>query len=120
MKALLIIAHGSRRQASNDEVHSIAAQIREHGQHEFDIVESAFLELASPLIPEGIDKCVALGASEIIVSPYFLNSGKHVTEDIPNIITQVKLAYPDIAIHVTRHVGSSPIMLDLILTTASE
>ncbi|MAX50520.1 MAG: cobalamin biosynthesis protein CbiX [Methylophaga sp.] len=119
MKALLIIAHGSRRQASNDEVKKIATQIREHGQHDFDMVESAFLELAYPLIPEGIEHCVKSGAKQIVVSPYFLNSGKHVTEDIPEIIADVKAAHPDIIIEVTPHVGSSPIMLDLILQTAS-
>lgn len=119
MKALLIIAHGSRRQQSNEEVINIANKIKAYKQHDFDIVEPAFLELARPLIAEGIEQCVKSGAKEIVVSPYFLNSGKHVTEDIPNIIAEVKAAHPDIIIEVTPHVGSSPIMLDLILKTAS-
>lgn len=119
MKALLIVAHGSRRQQSNDEVINIANQLRSYKQHGFDIVEHAFLELATPQIADGIEQCVKSGAKEIVVSPYFLNSGKHVTEDIPNIIAEVKTAHPEIIIKVTPHVGSSPIMLDLILKTAS-
>ncbi|WP_330109886.1 CbiX/SirB N-terminal domain-containing protein [Methylophaga thalassica] len=120
MKALLIIAHGSRRHQSNDEVTNIAKQIRTYEEHDFDIVESAFLELAETLIPTGIERCIKSGAKEIIVVPYFLNSGTHVTKDIPEIISAQKSLYPDINITLTRHLGASPVMLDLILQTASD
>ncbi|MEC9314794.1 MAG: CbiX/SirB N-terminal domain-containing protein, partial [Pseudomonadota bacterium] len=79
MKALLIVAHGSRRQASNQEVIALAEQLRNSQQTDFDLVEAAFLELADPSIPEGIAQCVSQGANEVIVFPYFLNSGRHVT-----------------------------------------
>lgn len=120
MKALLIIAHGSRRQKSNDEVTQIAKELSEHTKHDFDLVESAFLELASPLIPDGIEQCIKSGAREIIVLPYFLNSGRHVTEDIPQIIAAQKARYPDTKITLRPHIGASSIMLDLILRMATD
>lgn len=118
MKALLIIAHGSRRTASNTEVEQLAQQLSQRHDCSFDIVEAAFLELADTLIPDGIERCVRAGATEIIVTPYFLNSGKHVTQDIPAVISTIKPHYPDIRIHLTPHVGASNVMPDLILETA--
>lgn len=119
MKALLIVAHGSRRQASNQEVFNLAQSISTRSDHDFDVVEAAFLEIADKLIPDGIEQCAKAGATEIIVMPYFLNSGKHVTQDIPEVITAIKSQYPDITIHVTKHLGASPVMADLVLQTAT-
>lgn len=120
MKALLVIAHGSRRQQSNQEVIDLAAILSKRPEHDFDIVVPAFLELADILIPDGVETCAKAGATEITVLPYFLNSGKHVTRDIPEVITAIKPQYPDIDIKVTQHIGASPVMLDLILKTASD
>ncbi len=118
MKALLIVAHGSRRQASNQEVMALARSISTRQDHQFDIVEAAFLEIADKLIPDGIEQCAKAGATEITVLPYFLNSGKHVTQDIPEVIIAIKPQYPDITIELTSHIGASSIMADLVLQTA--
>jgi sirohydrochlorin ferrochelatase len=120
MKALLIIAHGSRRQASNEEVIALAEQLRAHQQKDYDLVEAAFLELAVPSIPEGVSQCVRQGANEIIVFPYFLNSGRHVTEDIPEILNEVRPHYSDVCIVLSQHIGASPAMPDLVLQTAGK
>lgn len=119
MRALLIVAHGSRRQASNQEVVELAQQLAQSKTHDYDLVTAAFLELADTLIPDGIEHCVRSGASEIIVVPYFLNSGKHVTRDIPDVITAIKVHYPDIRIRLTPHIGAASIMPDLVLETAA-
>lgn len=119
MKALLLIAHGSRRPQSNQEVIDLAAILSTRADHDFDIVVPAFLELAETLIPDGVETCAKAGATEITVLPYFLNSGKHVTRDIPEVITAIKPQYPDIIIRVTEHIGASAVMLDLILQTAN-
>ncbi|WP_438969836.1 sirohydrochlorin chelatase [Methylophaga sp.] len=119
MKALLIVAHGSRRQASNQEVMDLAELVAQRQDNSFDLVESAFLELAETLIPDGIEQCARAGATQITVMPYFLNSGKHVTQDIPEVITAIKPQYPDITIDVTEHIGASPVMIELVLQIAS-
>ncbi|HDZ16476.1 hypothetical protein LCGC14_0670460 [marine sediment metagenome] len=120
MNALLVIAHGSRRKKSNEEVNALAQLIRAQNSNDFDIVESAFLELADVLIPEGIERCVNAGATHITITPYFLNSGRHVTEDIPHEVNQVRPLYPNVTIQVTPHVGASSSMLSLIIQTAKQ
>ena len=44
------------------------------------------LEIVEPDIPAGIAACVAAGATEVVVHPYFLGPGRHTTSDIPEIV----------------------------------
>jgi sirohydrochlorin ferrochelatase len=120
MKALLLIAHGSRRKQSNDEVVLIAERLKQNCVGQYKIVHSGFLELADTLIPDGIKHCVDDGASSITILPYFLNSGRHVVEDIPTIVNETKPHYPDVDIKIAPHLGSSDLMMDLLMTCAKQ
>jgi len=118
MKALLLVAHGSRRKQSNDGLVLLADKLRNGCSQDYRIVNAAFLELAEVLIPDGIRQCVDEGASSIVVLPYFLSSGRHVVEDIPNIVNDCKDRYADIDITIAPHVGASSLMLDLLIASA--
>ena len=119
MKALLLIAHGSRRKQSNEEVVMLAERLRHRCPEQYSIIHAGFLEFTEPLIPDGIKKCIDDGASSIIVLPYFLNSGHHVIEDIPNIVNDTKPHYPDVEIKIAPHLGASPLMVDLLIASAN-
>lgn len=119
MKSLLLVAHGSRRRASNDEVKLLVERLRNHASGQFASIEYAFLELAKPSIPDAIDALVSQGCDEIVVLPYFLSAGTHVAEDIPAIVDDKKTQYPNIPIELAPHIGSSQDMLDLLLSAAS-
>ena len=119
MKALLLVAHGSRSKKSNEEVINIAIKLQEYCKGEYDIVRAAFLELAVPLIPDGIKDCINDGATSITVLPYFLNSGRHVLEDIPIIINEAKEHHPTIPITLAAHLGASAMMMDVLVSTAT-
>ena len=113
--ALIIIAHGSRRQQSNDEVRHLAEQIEQHAGARFASVRCAYLELADPDIPTAIDQAIAGGANELHLVPYFLSAGHHVAHDIPEIVTQKRHQHPDVHIHLDDHLGSAPGMAQLVL-----
>lgn len=119
MKALLLVAHGSRRKLSNDEVFILADKLKSNCSEQYAIIHAAFLEIAEPLIPDGIKQCIDDGATSIIVLPYFLNSGRHVTEDIPEIVNAARTSYPHIEINVAAHLGASDLMMDLLITSAN-
>ena len=53
-KALVVVAHGSRREASNDEVRALASRLADMPDTGYDSVTAAFLELAEPLMKEGL------------------------------------------------------------------
>ena len=119
MKALLLIAHGSRSEKSNKEVVTIATKLQEYCGGQYDIVQPAFLELAAPLIPDGIKDCIKHGATSITALPYFLNSGRHVLEDIPGIINEAIEHHPNMKITLASHIGASDMMMDILVSTAS-
>lgn len=117
MKTLLLVAHGSRRASSNDEVRELTAKLRERGET-FDAIDCAFLELAEPSIPDGIRCLIERGASEVVVLPYFLSAGRHVVEDIPGEIAKVAGDYPDVQIRQAPYLGASEDVISLLLNQA--
>ncbi len=118
MTSLIIVAHGSRREASNEEVRELTRKIREEA-YDFDYVESAFLELADPSIPEGIRAAIVKGHKRVVVLPYFLSAGRHVTDDIPAKIQVVQDEFPEVEIHLAPYVGAAAGIVDLLLGQAN-
>lgn len=114
MKQLLIVAHGSRRKASNQEVKILASQVALRLNLPDTAVQAAFLELASPSIGEAIDACFQQGCSELTVLPYFLSAGTHVVGDVPAEIAQAQNKWPDKSITLLPHIGAAEAMIGLI------
>ncbi|TXH71964.1 MAG: cobalamin biosynthesis protein CbiX [Thiothrix sp.] len=115
MKSLLLIAHGSRREASNDEIRALASKLGSMSRR-FDTVTCAFLELAEPSIPDGIEACVQVGAKEIVILPYFLSAGRHVAEDIPALVQPKQLQYPELKIELQPYLGAAEPLPALLLS----
>lgn len=115
MKALLIVAHGSRRKESNDEVRRLAYRIEENSGPAFDVVTSAFLEISSPQIDSAVADLVADGATEIKVFPYFLAAGTHVVNDIPRLIEEESTNHANVHFEILPHLGALQGISTLIL-----
>ena len=120
MKAMLIIAHGSRKQSSNDEIRRLTEKVSKRVSESFDHVDCAFLELAEPSIDGGIDALVERGANNIQVVPYFLAAGTHVVNDIPEIIGSSRVQHPDVDIVVTDYLGKSDLIADVLVRIATD
>ena len=120
MKALLIVAHGSRRTASNDEVRALVDIVAERAGATYDKVSCAFLELADPLIPDALEGLIQAGADDVTVVPYFLSAGRHVVEDIPAEVAKTDVP-PGIRVRIAPYVGESVApMADLLLGQAGK
>ena len=115
MHAFLLIAHGSRREASNNEVRELAVEISKEAEDKFDLMECCFLELANPSIPAAIRDLAEKGVKKITVFPYFLAVGAHVAEDIPDAINEAKVYYPEIDFLILPHLGKMKSMPRLII-----
>lgn len=118
MTHLLIVAHGSRRAASNQEIHQLTERLAAQTS-DFASIRCAFLELAEPSIPDGLRRLIADGAETIVVMPYFLSAGRHVSEDIPAEIQIVSQAFPQVKIVQANYLGAAPGVADLLLQQAS-
>jgi len=121
-KALLVVAHGSRRVLSNQEVKQMTAQLRDQltkTKSNYCHIDCAFLELAEPSIPHGITHCLTAQAQQIQILPYFLSAGRHVSEDIPRIVAEQQACYPDVSIQILPHIGAAQTMAMLLADVAN-
>jgi len=114
-KALLVVAHGSRREASNEEVRALSELIATQAGGRYQMVKAAFLELAEPSIPDGIEECIKAGAREVVVMPYFLSAGRHVATDIPQEVAPKQQQYPEIMIRIAPYLGAADGIAGLML-----
>jgi sirohydrochlorin ferrochelatase len=117
MQALLVVAHGSRRAASNQEIFELI-DILSSKTTDYLYITVAFLELATPSISESIDRCVQKGATEVVVLPYFLSAGRHVSEDIDNAIAPKREEYHQLTITIKPHIGAANEMPEMLLNLA--
>lgn len=120
MNGLLIAAHGSRKQPSNDEVLALAGQIGQLAEGVFDRVLCGFVQFAAPSIETQIEKLVADGVDDIVLFPHFLGSGSHVSEDIPRLVRATENRHPGVRIRVTPHLGELDGLAELILDRVGE
>ena len=117
MKAILLIDHGSRRDAANEMMDCMANLVQAMAGADV-VVRYAHMELAEPSISAGVRNCVEAGATELIVFPYMLSPGKHSTGDIPRMVAEAATAYPTLDIRVTSAFGVHEKLAELILGRA--
>lgn len=115
---LLLVAHGSNRGNSNEEIETLARKLSYLGA-EYEGVDYAFLELAEPNVVDALENLIAKGAESILILPYFLAAGKHVVKDMPAEIAKVKEAYPNIEIKLAPHLGAAEDIPRLLLRVAA-
>jgi len=119
MKAIILTAHGSRSDESNQEVIALAEKLKDASAVRAEIVLAAFLDIAKPSIAEAVTSCAERGATDIMILPYFLNSGRHVRRDIPAVIEECRKHYPGVRITIGSHLGASELIAELLIKIAS-
>ncbi len=117
MRAVLLIGHGSLRPGSGAAMIRLAARAREAGVA--PIVEAGFLNYSRPRFAQALARCVAQGASEVIVQPYFLIPGKFVQVDLPRALSACQAAHPGVALRLAAPFGDHPALAELVLRRAA-
>ncbi|MBI3397937.1 MAG: precorrin-8X methylmutase, partial [Deltaproteobacteria bacterium] len=103
MTAVLILGHGSPVVEANETLREIALGVKKKGGYE--IVQPAFLQFEHPNFAEAVNILVQQGVRKIIVHPYFLYMGSHVTKDLPFEIETAKKKYPNLDVILAPHLG---------------
>ena len=115
---IIVFAHGSRVESANQAVRSVAAELARAG--EFSHVEAAFLELGQPGLPAAADSLIALGATRILVLPYFLTPGLHMERDLAPLLDKIATKYPDVAVTATPSLDGHPGLVQALLDRARQ
>ena len=110
--AILLMGHGSRIPEANQALYAIAAMVRLGTGSE--IVEVAFREQHAPNIQKGIDRCVAQGASRVLLYPYFLFAVAHVLEDLPAEMEEAARRHPGLEMVLGEPLGVHPKLGEIV------
>lgn len=100
---ILLIGHGSREAAGNQEIEVFAAQWRQ--QRPDWRIEVCFIEFAAVLLDAGLDQAASHGG-RVIVVPLILNAAGHVKMEIPEHIEHARLRHPAVEFVYCRHLGA--------------
>ena len=117
MRAILLVDHGSVRSEANHMLDCVANLLQEMVGPDV-LVRAAHMELAEPLIPQGVETCVEAGATELVVFPYMLSPGKHSTRDIPRIVAEATRRHPELRVRVTPAFGVHAKLAEVIAERA--
>lgn len=115
--ALLLIAHGSRHADANADLEHVAAALRARGR---PLVVASYLELAEPDILTGGRRCVELGATRVVMVPYFLSAGVHVRRDLTAARAALGAELPAVTFVLAEPLGRHPLLLEVLLARAAE
>ncbi|EPH43091.1 sirohydrochlorin chelatase [Streptomyces aurantiacus] len=109
---VLLVGRGSTDPDANAEVFK-AARLLWEGRG-YAGVETAFVSLAAPDVPSGLDRCVALGARRVVVLPYFLFTGI-----LPDRVRQQTegwaSAHPDVEVRSADVIGPEEELVELVM-----
>ena len=100
---VMVCGHGSRDEQAITEFESVAAGIRERLPR-YD-VESGFLEFATPVIRDGLDKLHARGNGLCLAVPGMLFAAGHAKNDIPSVLNTFEAQHPEMEIRYARELG---------------
>jgi sirohydrochlorin cobaltochelatase len=105
-RAVILLDHGSREPEANAQLEALAALVaaRLSGRR----VACAHLTLAAPSLAEAAAACVGDGACEITIAPCFLSPGRHVREDLPRLVEELREAHPGITFRLAEPLGADP------------
>ncbi len=111
---VMICGHGSRDPDGVAEFGAIAQGVRKRlPQYP---VESGFLEFATPIISDGLDRLRHRGHSQVLAVPGMLFAAGHAKNDIPSVLKTYEARYPMMRIQYARELG----MGDKLLRAASD
>jgi sirohydrochlorin cobaltochelatase len=106
---IMICGHGSRDTAAVAEFNTLAGHMRERfPEHD---VESGFLEFATPIIRDGLEKLKERGAERIICLPGMLFAAGHVKNDVPSEVNDFATTNPAIDVRMARDLAIDPRLL---------
>lgn len=116
MENIILIGHGSpKKEANNVDLIGKLLHSALHPGCRSGCVKVAYLQFAAPDIMATIRGCVEDGASKIILHPFFLSSGMHVTKDIPEMISEAKGTYPGVEFVYTEPLGVHEKLVEVVI-----
>lgn len=105
-RSLILFAHGARAASWAAPFERLRALTQARMP---DVpVSLAFLELMEPRLPAQVAELAAQGTTDITIVPVFLGQGGHLLRDLPLMVDQLRIDFPQLSIMVAGAVGEDP------------
>src|SRR3989338_9112249 len=115
---VVVLGHGSRLKKANDLIPEIISGLKR--SLGLARIYPAYLQLAKPDLGQRLERLAKAGCRRIIIIPFFLFVGNHVSWDIPEIIEQEKKKYPDVRFIYTGNLGEDSRIADIVADKIKE
>ena len=106
---ITIICHGSRGERGDIEISKALRRITEGVKSLLPPgveVIGAALQFNHPTLEEAVESLATRDVDKIVIMPYFLFSGRHITEHIPQLVEKLKRIYPKKQFIMSNPLGS--------------
>ncbi len=113
MTGVLIVAHGSRAKETELTIVSVLDMVKEKMGDIY--IELAFMEFSEKTIEAGMKALINKGARKIKIVPYFLFTGVHLKEDIPNMVNDFMKDYPEIQVTMGEALGTDERLAEILV-----
>lgn len=114
----VLVSHGSPREQANqqfvDKMDHVARRLGDMP------VQAGFFSMAEPTISDCIGELVERDMERILILPYFLHNGQHVTVDIPEQIEACRQEYPSVKIDVMPTLQDETALEDILVQRLAE
>lgn len=113
MEKIILVLHGSPRSEAN-KVSFLIPLLAKTLNKSFQDIKLSFLQFGSPSLEEVLEEVIKEEPSKVIIHPFFLTKGQHVSSDIPKIIKKYEERYPKIKFFYTPPLGIHPKMAEIV------
>jgi len=114
---ILLVSHGSPRTEANAGFVALVGRIA--ARLGSDNILPTFFSLVHPDIPDQVAALASRSLRRILVMPYFLFSGQHITVDIPEILRQCREKFPGIELELLPTLENDPAVEDVVVERLS-
>lgn len=115
--AVLLIGRGGSDPDANSDLYKISRLLWERWNVKW--VEPAFMGVTSPLVNEGVERCLKLGAKKVILLPYFLFTGILMNR-MAEMLEGFKNEYPNNEFLLADYFGFHPKLQKIIKDRVEE
>lgn len=115
--AVLLVGRGSTDPDANAEICKVARLLQE--TRGFSFVETAFVSLATPSVPDGLERVRRLGATRVVVAPYFMFDGV-LPQRVVEQSVQFGQSTADFTVEVAGYLGDCEALADVVVERYSE
>jgi precorrin-3B C17-methyltransferase len=114
---VLLMGRGGSDPDANSDFYKLSRLLWERTSYKS--VESCFIAIAKPSLPEGLERCLLLGARKIIAVPYLLFTGVLIRQ-FNERVAAFAADHPEIEVEIGSYLGPHPLLADMLLERIDE